>query len=113
MVAADIVIAVVWVAFWLYWLTSAVTAKSANRAGRGAYVGMRVALIVAVFLLLRLHVFRGRVLPDTPWLLALGLLLFFGGLGLVWARVYIGRSQFPATYPAYKRSTKMLIPYIL
>jgi protein-S-isoprenylcysteine O-methyltransferase Ste14 len=22
-------------------------------------------------------------------------------------------SQFPATYPAYKRSTKMLIPYIL
>jgi protein-S-isoprenylcysteine O-methyltransferase Ste14 len=183
MVAADIVIAVVWVAFWLYWLASAVTAKSANRAGRGAYAGMRVALIVAVFLLLRLHVFRGRVLPDTPWLLALGLLLFFGGLGLaVWARVYIGRnwgtpmsqkdnpdlvttgpyrkirhpiytgiitamigtalatsllwlalavilggyfifsatreekymaSQFPATYPAYKRSTKMLIPYIL
>lgn len=183
MVAADIVIAVVWVAFWLYWLASAVNAKSANRSGRGAYMGTRVALIIAVFLLLRLHVFRGRVLPDTPWLLALGLLLFFGGLGLaVWARVYIGRnwgtpmsqkdnpelvttgpyhkirhpiytgiitamigtalatsllwlavavilggyfivsatreekymaSQFPATYPAYKRSTKMLIPYIL
>jgi protein-S-isoprenylcysteine O-methyltransferase Ste14 len=183
MVAADIVIVVVWLAFWVYWLVSAVNTKSANPSGRGAYMATRVVLIIAVFLLMRLHVFRARVLPDTPWLLALGLLLFFGGLGLaVWARVYIGRnwgtpmsqkdnpdlvttgpyrrirhpiytgiiaamigtalattlawlavavilggyfifsasreekymaSQFPATYPAYKRSTKMLIPYIL
>ena len=184
MVVTDIVIAVVWAAFWIYWLASGVNAKSANRSGRGAYLGTRVVVILAVFLLLRLHVFRGRALPDTPWLLALGFLLFLGGLGLaVWARVYIGRnwgtpmsqkdnpelvttgpyhkirhpiytgiivamigtalattallwlpvavilggyfifsatreerymaSQFPATYPAYKRSTKMLIPYIL
>jgi protein-S-isoprenylcysteine O-methyltransferase Ste14 len=181
--AADIVIGIVWVAFWFYWLVSAADAKSASRSGRGAYVGSRVAIVVAVLLLLRLHVFRARTVPSTSWLLALGLLLFFGGLGLaVWARVYLGRnwgtpmsrkddpelvttgpyrkvrhpiytgiitamigtalatsllwlavavilggyfifsatreekymaSQFPAEYPAYKQSTKMLIPYIL
>ena len=183
MVAAGIVIGVVWVAFWLYWFVSAADAKSANRSGRAAYVATRVVLVVVIHLLSRLHIFRSRVALHAPWLLALGLVLFFAGLGLaVWARLYIGRnwgmpmsqkqdpelvttgpyskvrhpiytgiisamigtalalsllwltvaailggyfifsatreekymaSQFPATYPAYKRTTRMLIPYIL
>jgi len=183
MVAAGIVIGVVWVAFWLYWFVSAADVKSANRSGRAAYIASRVVLVVVILLLSRLHIFRSRAALHAPWLLALGLVLFFAGLGLaVWARLYIGRnwgmpmsqkedpelvttgpyskvrhpiytgiisamlgtalalslvwlfvavilggyfifsatreekymaSQFPAAYPAYKRSTKMLIPYIL
>jgi len=183
MFAAGIVIGVVWVAFWLYWLVSAADAKPASRSGRVAYIASRVVLVVVILVLSRLHVFRSRPALDAPWLLGLGLVLFFAGLGLaVWARLYIGRnwgtpmsrkddpelvttgpygkvrhpiytgiisamigtalalsllwlvvaailggyfifsatreekymaSRFPATYPAYKRSTKMLIPYIL
>jgi protein-S-isoprenylcysteine O-methyltransferase Ste14 len=180
---AAIIIGVGWLAFWAYWFISAMGAKSASRSGQGAYLGTRVVIVVAVLLLLRLHVFRDRTLPDAPWLLALGLVLFFGGLGLaVWARLYIGRNWgtpmsrkdnpdlvttgpyrkirhpiyagiitamigtalaisllwlavavmlggyfifsatreehymtglFPDAYPAYKQSTKMLIPYVL
>jgi protein-S-isoprenylcysteine O-methyltransferase Ste14 len=183
MVAAGIVIAVGWLAFWSYWFVSALGAKSSSRSRRPAYIGTRVLVIAVVLLLLRLHVVPARVLRDAPWAIALGLVLFFAGLGLaVWARLYIGRnwgmpmsqkdepelvttgpyskvrhpiytgliiamigtalaisllwlaitvilggffifsatreerymtSQFPATYPAYKRSTKMLIPYII
>ena len=183
MVAAGIVIAVVWAAFWFYWLVSAFASKSSSWPRGRAYLAMRVVAVAVVLVLLRLHVLRGRVIQHPPWVLALGLALFFAGLGLaVWARLYIGRnwgmpmsqkdepelvttgpygkvrhpiytgiitamvgtavatsllwlavavvlgaffvfsatreerymtSQFPAAYPAYKRSTKMLIPYIL
>jgi protein-S-isoprenylcysteine O-methyltransferase Ste14 len=183
MVAAGVVIGVVWVVFWFYWFVSAADAKSARRSRRGAYIASRVVIAAVILLLARLHIFRARPIQHAPWALALGLVLFFAGLGLaVWARVYIGRnwgspmsqkddpelvttgpyskvrhpiyagivtamigtalalsllwlvvavllggfflfsatreerymaSQFPATYPAYKRSTKMLIPYIL
>ena len=183
MVAAGIVIGVVWVAFWFYWLVSAADAKPANRSGRAAFIASRVILVVVIIALSRLHIFRSRPALHAPWLLVLGLVLFFAGLGVaVWARLYIGRNwgmpmsqkaapelvttgpyskvrhpiyaglisamigtalalsplwlivaailggyfifsatreekymtgQFPATYPAYKRSTKMLIPYIL
>jgi isoprenylcysteine carboxyl methyltransferase (ICMT) family protein YpbQ len=88
--AAAIVIGVGWVVFWVYWLVSAMSAKSASRPGLGGGVG---AVFVVVFYLLRLRAFRAWTLGNAPWLLALGLLLFFGGLGLaVWARVYLGRN---------------------
>jgi protein-S-isoprenylcysteine O-methyltransferase Ste14 len=178
----ELVFAVVWAAFWLYWLMAAASMKR-GRVPWSRELGIRAVLVVIVILLIRSHVFRDKGLhKDDPWLIALGLLLLFLGLGFaVWARVHIGRNwgapmtqkeepelvttgpyrrvrhpiysgiivaglgtaialswiwltavvlaaiyfvysatveerylteQFPHTYPAYKRSTKMLVPFI-
>jgi protein-S-isoprenylcysteine O-methyltransferase Ste14 len=177
----DLVITVCWLAFWIYWLIAARTAKSGQSAGR-RFAGARVALVVIVVFLVRDFGFRGHPGRDDPALAAVGLVLFFAGLGLaIWARLYIGRNwgmpmtrrdepelvttgpyrrvrhpiytgiivamlgtalattlfaliavavlaayftysatreeafllgQFPDTYPAYQRATKMLVPFV-
>jgi protein-S-isoprenylcysteine O-methyltransferase Ste14 len=179
----DIIIAVCWIAFWLYWLAAAFGAKSGQQRW-GQFAGMRIAVIVVVLLLVRARVLKGHeTATANPLLQGIGLAVFLLGLALaIWARVYIGRNwgmpmskkndaelvttgpyhfirnpiysgiilamigttiavslywliavaligayfiysatveardmsaRFPDTYPAYKRSTKMLIPFIL
>jgi protein-S-isoprenylcysteine O-methyltransferase Ste14 len=177
----DIVIAVVWAAFWIYWLAAAVGVK-AGQSNWARFAGVRLAIIVVVILLLRLGGVREHAATHNPWREGIGLAIFLLGLGLaVWARLYLGRNwgmpmsrkddpelvtsgpyrtvrhpiysgillgavgtavavslyvlvlaavmgayfvysavmeerwmaeRFPDTYPAYKRSTKMLIPFI-
>ncbi len=180
--AVDIVILVVWAAFWLYWIAASVDVK-AGRTRWGRFAGFRVAFVLIVLLLTRLRVLKWQTATDDPWRLGLGLAIFLLGLALaVWARIYIGRNWgmpmsekvdpelvttgpyskvrhpiysgiilamvgttvavslywliavallggyfifsavmeerylaklFPDAYPGYKRSTKMLIPFIL
>lgn len=182
MTAVDIAIDSTWAAFWVYWLVSAVHVK-AGRSEAPRYIGSRAGMVVVILLLLRLRVFRAHVISNEPWLTAIGVVLFLGGLALaIWARLCLGRNWgtpmsqkedpdlvttgpyrtvrhpiytgiitaligsglatnlswllvaaalggyfivsaireerymtglFPDGYPAYKRSTKMLIPYIL
>ena len=177
----DIIIGVVWAAFWIYWLAASVGVK-AGQSRWARFAGVRLAIVVLILLLLRLGGLRGHTVTDTPWRLGAGLALFLLGLALaVWARLYLGRNwgvpmtrkedpelvttgpyrsirhpiytgiilamvgtavaiswywlvaavvlggyfvhsaaaeerymaeRFPDTYPAYKRSTKMLIPFI-
>jgi protein-S-isoprenylcysteine O-methyltransferase Ste14 len=179
--AVDIVIGVGWAAFWIYWIAASVDVK-AGRTRRNRFAGVRVAIILAVLLLLRLRLLKGRTVTTDPWLQVIGLALFLLGLALaIWARVYLGRNwgmpmsekadpelvttgpystvrhpiysgiilamvgttiavslywlvavvllgayfiysaikeerymagRFPDTYPHYKQSTKMLIPFI-
>jgi protein-S-isoprenylcysteine O-methyltransferase Ste14 len=182
----DIVILVGWVAFWIYWFAAAVGAKPGqSRSGyfSGGFVALRVGIFLVVLVLLRFRVLKGHEVATTAlWLQAVGLALFFMGLGLaIWARLYLGRnwgmpmsrkedpelvttgpyssirhpiytgiilamigttlavsvywlvavvllgayfiysavteertmaSLFPDSYPAYKQSTKMLVPFI-
>jgi protein-S-isoprenylcysteine O-methyltransferase Ste14 len=179
----DIVFGSVWIAFWLYWLASSFSTKTARTRPR-SFVGVRVVVLLAVVALLRAGVFKGhRAAAANPWLGAIGLTVFLLGLAFaVWARLYLGRNWgapmsekvdpelvttgpyrfvrhpiysgiilgmvgtaigvgpywlvpaafvggyfvysatveerimerlFPESYPAYKRSTKMLIPFIL
>jgi protein-S-isoprenylcysteine O-methyltransferase Ste14 len=188
MYVVDVVILVGWAAFWFYWLAASVGVKAGqNRWTR--FAGIRVVIVLLVFLLLRLGVFRGHArhaghaITSSPWLQGIGLALFVLGLALaIWARVFLGRNwgmpmtqkadpelvttgpyrtirhpiytgillamvgtavavslywliavallgayfiysavveerymaeRFPGSYPDYKRSTKMLIPFIL
>jgi protein-S-isoprenylcysteine O-methyltransferase Ste14 len=180
----ELVFAVGWAAFWLYWLLAAFTVKRGRRQW-SRELRIRVLLIALILLLARLGVFRGHhpVATAALWREAAGLVLF--GLGLafaIWARVHIGRNwgqpmsrkdqpelvtsgpyrlvrhpiysgiltaglgtavalswywlapvalagsyfiygatveeryltkEFPDTYPPYKRSTKMLVPFLL
>jgi protein-S-isoprenylcysteine O-methyltransferase Ste14 len=80
----------VWIAFWIYWLLSAVSAKQGSGRKRTRPPGL--IIIILGFVLLR--VFRGNSLAvHSLALQVIGVILFLAGLGLaVWARVYLGRN---------------------
>jgi protein-S-isoprenylcysteine O-methyltransferase Ste14 len=179
--AVELVFAVGWVAFWLYWLLAAFSMKR-GRVSWSRELRIRAVIAVVAVLLIRLGAFRGHGVDTEPWRDAAGLVLFALGLGLaVWARVHIGRNwgtpmtqkdepelvtsgpyrlvrhpiysgilaagigtavalswlwltavalagiyflysatveerylaeQFPDTYPPYRRSTKLLVPFV-
>jgi len=92
MYVVDTVIGVGWAVFWIYWIAASVGVK-AGRTRWTRFAGVRIVLIVAVLLLLRLRLLKGHAVTDDPWLEFIGLALFVLGLALaVWARVYIGRN---------------------
>jgi len=179
--AVEVVFAVGWAAFWLYWLVAAFSMKR-GRVPWSRELGVRAAVVVIVILLIRLGAFRHDELNTDPWRAGFGLGLFALGLGFaIWARLHIGRNwgtpmmrkdepelvtsgpyhlvrhpiysgilaagvgtavglswswliavvlagvyfvysatveerymtaQFPETYPVYKQSTKMLVPFV-
>ena len=93
MQAVDIVIGAGWAVFWIYWIAASVGVK-AGRTRWTRFAGIRVVIILAALLALRLGVFKGhRAVTVDPWLQGIGLALFVLGLALaVWARIYIGRN---------------------
>jgi protein-S-isoprenylcysteine O-methyltransferase Ste14 len=93
MQAVDIVIGAGWAVFWIYWIAASVGVK-AGRTRWARFAGIRVVIILAALLLLRLRVLKGhRAVTVDPWLQGIGLALFVLGLALaVWARIYIGRN---------------------
>ncbi len=179
--AVEIVFAVAWAAFWLYWLVAAFSMKR-GRVPWSRELAVRAAIAVIVGLLVRYGAFRQRERPDV-WQDVVGIVCLAAGLGFaVWARRHIGPNwgmpmtqkdrpelvtsgpyhlvrhpiysgillavigtavalnvtwligallagiyfvysatveerylveQFPDGYPTYKRSTKMLVPFLL
>ena len=88
----ELVLAIGWAAFWLYWLVAAFFMKR-GRVPWSRELGIRAVIVVVVIVLLRLGAFRGRGLNTDPWRAGLGLALFSLGLGFaIWARVHIGRN---------------------
>lgn len=91
--AVELVFAVGWGAFLLYWLLAAFSMKR-GRVQWGREARIRVVIVAIVFVLIRFGaVSRPHGVQTDPWREALGLVLF--GLGLpfaVWARVHIGRN---------------------
>src|SRR5262249_58134663 len=90
--AVELVFAVGWAAFWLYWLVAAFSMKH-GRVPWSRELGIRVVIVVLVILLARFGAFRHHASNTDPWLAAVGLVLFALGLGFaIWARVHIGRN---------------------
>ena len=88
----ELVLAIGWAAFWLYWLVAAFSMKR-GRVPWSRELGIRAVIVVVVILLLCLGAFRGHGLNTDPWRAGLGLALFALGLGFaIWARVHIGRN---------------------
>ena len=180
--AVELVFAIGWAAFWIYWLVAAFSMKRGH-VPWSRELRVRAVIVVLAILLLRVGAFRGGGLNSNPWRAGLGISLFALGLGFaIWARLAIGRNwgtpmskkdepelvtsgpyqlvrhpiysgilfagvgtavalswmwliamllagiyfiysaiveerylteQFPDTYPTYRRSTKMLVPFIL
>ena len=92
MTAVELVFAVGWAAFWLYWLVAALSTKR-GRVPWSRELRIRAVIIVAVIILVRVGAFRSHGVNTDPWREAIGLVLFALGLGFaIWARVHIGRN---------------------
>ena len=88
----ELIFAVGWGAFWLYWLAAAFSMKR-GRVPWSRELRIRAVIVVIVILLIRFGAFRGQGLKTDPWRAGLGLVLWALGLGFaVWARVHIGRN---------------------
>jgi protein-S-isoprenylcysteine O-methyltransferase Ste14 len=90
--AVELVFAVGWAAFWLYWLVAAFSMKR-GRVPWSRELRVRVAIAFIVILLIRVGAFRSHGLNTDPWRAGTGLVLFTIGLGFaIWARIHIGRN---------------------
>jgi len=90
--AVELVFAVGWAAFWLYWLVAAFSMKR-GRVPWSRELRIRAIIAVVVILLVRLGAFRSHGVNADPWRAATGLVLFASGLGFaIWARLHIGRN---------------------
>ena len=90
--AVELIFAVGWAAFWLYWLVAAFSMKR-GRVPWSREIGIRAVIVVVVILLVRLGAFRDHSLGTDPWRAGLGLILFALGLWFaIWARRHIGRN---------------------
>jgi protein-S-isoprenylcysteine O-methyltransferase Ste14 len=90
--AVELVFAVGWGAFWLYWLLAAFSMKR-GRVSWSRELRIRVVIAALAVLLIRLDLFRGRGVDTDAWRAGVGLAIFAVGLVFaVWARVHIGRN---------------------
>ncbi len=95
--AVHVILAIIgigWIVFWVGWLIAAFTAKSSlSGAWGGMGGGLRVGLVIVIFVLVRVNVGSGHRAIAGPLLGAIGLAVWAAGLALaVWARIYIGRN---------------------
>ena len=90
--AVELVFALAWGAFWLYWLAAAFSMKR-GRIPWSRELGIRVVIVAVVFVLVRVGAFRHQGRNTEAWRAGLGLALLFLGLAFaIWARVHIGRN---------------------
>jgi protein-S-isoprenylcysteine O-methyltransferase Ste14 len=85
--AVELVFAVGWAAFWVYWLVAAFSVKRGRTRWSGQ-LRIRVVILGLTIVLVRLGAFRGHGVRTGPWQAAIGLVLFALGLGFaIWARM--------------------------
>ncbi len=90
--AVELVFAIGWAGFWIYWITAAFSTKK-GRFPLTRELRIRVVIAVCVIILIRIGAFRGGDLTTNPWRAGVGLVLFALGLSLaIWARRHIGRN---------------------
>jgi protein-S-isoprenylcysteine O-methyltransferase Ste14 len=90
--AIELVFAIGWAAFWIYWVVAAFSMKR-GRVQWSRQLRVRAVLLVLVILLSRAGALGRGELHTNPLRASLGLLLFVLGLGFaIWARLHIGRN---------------------
>ena len=87
--AVEVVFAVAWAAFWLYWLVAAFSMKR-GRVRWSGELGIRAVIVVVVILLARFGAFQHHASNTNLWLAGVGLVLF-----AIWARMHMGVTGHP------------------
>jgi protein-S-isoprenylcysteine O-methyltransferase Ste14 len=92
MKSVELVFAVGWAAFWIYWIVAAFSMKRGH-VQWSRQLRVRAFLLVLVILLSRAGAFGRGDLHSNPLRAGLGLILFSLGLAFaIWARLHIGRN---------------------
>ena len=78
--AVELVFAIGWAAFWIYWLVAAFSMKRGHVLW-SRELRIRAVVVVGAFLLIRVGAFREGDLNTNPWRVGIGLLLFVSGWG--------------------------------
>ena len=92
MYPVELIFAMGWAAFWVYWIVAAFSMKRGH-VPWSRELRIRAVVVALAILLLRLGAFHNGGLNSHPWRAGLGLLLFALGLRFaVWARLHIGRN---------------------
>lgn len=90
--AVELIFAVGWGAFWLYWIAAAFSMKR-GRIPWSRELRIRALIVALAVVLVRFGVFRGHGVQSDPWRAGIGLALFAAGLLFaIWARIHIGRN---------------------
>jgi protein-S-isoprenylcysteine O-methyltransferase Ste14 len=90
--AVELVFAVGWAAFWVYWALAAFSVKKGH-VQWSRELRIRLVIVGIAILLLRFGAFRSHGANSDPWRAGIGLVLFALGLAFaIWARVSIGRN---------------------
>ncbi len=90
--AVELVFAIGWAAFWIYWLIAAFSMKR-GRPARSQDIRIKLLIAAIAVVLIRVGAFRGHGLHSDPWRATFGLVLLAGGLAFaIWARLHIGRN---------------------
>ena len=88
----ELVFALGWAAFWIYWFVAAFSMKR-GRIAWGQQLRIRVLVFGVAVVAVRLGAFRDHAFDTDPWRASVGIALFGLGLGLaVWARRHLGRN---------------------
>jgi protein-S-isoprenylcysteine O-methyltransferase Ste14 len=93
----DAVLSALWIAFWVYWLVSAFTAKKTVRSKSGNWFVSRLILVVLFSIAFKVPTlktfFSGRLLSSSEISNVTGVVFCALGLAFaVWARVHLGRN---------------------
>ena len=93
-----IILAGIWIAFWVYWLISAVRSRSSSKRRQSARPWIIFTLIAVLAWAALAHLappgfLQQHVLPDGTWTQLIGLAMTITGLGFaVWARIHLGKN---------------------
>jgi len=90
--AVELIFAVGWGAFWLYWIAAAFSMKR-GRIPWSRELRIRALIVALAVVLVRFGAFRGHGVQSDPWRAGIGLALLAAGLLFaIWARIDIGRN---------------------
>lgn len=93
MAVFNLLIAILWLSFWLYWLVSAIGKKKVIKRVNSGQRFTFILFVIIILALSHLQYFHVQPFTNNKIILALGVILCALGLGFaIWARIHLGKN---------------------